>query len=46
MDGDGRLFLSAVSIHEIEKRIARLDHKGATAKAASPKAWLSGLVAT
>ena len=45
-DGDGRLFLSVVSIHEIEKRIALLDHKGATAKAASLKAWLSGLVST
>jgi predicted nucleic acid-binding protein len=40
MDGDGRLFLSVVSIHEIEKGIALLDHKGATAKAASLKAWL------
>ena len=46
MDGDGRLFLSVVSIHEIEKGIALLDHKGATAKAASLKAWLSGLVST
>ncbi len=45
-DGDGRLFLSVVSIHEIEKGIALLDHKGATAKAASLKAWLSGLVST
>ena len=44
MDADGRLFLSVVSIHEIEKGIALLDHKGATAKAASLKAWLSGLV--
>ncbi|WP_315744244.1 PIN domain-containing protein [Bradyrhizobium sp. SZCCHNR1075] len=46
MDGDGRLFLSVVSIHEIEKGIALLDHKGATAKAASLKVWLSGLVST
>lgn len=46
MDGDGRLFLSVVSIHEIVKGIALLDHKGATAKAASLKAWLSGLVST
>lgn len=46
MDADGRLFLSAVSIHEIEKGIALLDHKGATAKAVSLKAWLSGLVST
>jgi len=46
MDGDGRLFLSVVSIHEIEKGIALLDHKGATAKAANLKAWLNGLVST
>ncbi|MBK1674172.1 VapC toxin family PIN domain ribonuclease [Ectothiorhodospira shaposhnikovii] len=46
MDGDGRLFLSVVSVHEIEKGIALLDHKGATAKAASLKSWLSGLVST
>ncbi|WP_342628468.1 PIN domain-containing protein [Nguyenibacter vanlangensis] len=46
MDADGRLFLSVVSIHEIEKGIALLDHKGAMAKAASLKAWLSGLVST
>lgn len=46
MDGDGRLFLSVVSIHEIEKGVALLDHKGAAAKAASLKAWLSGLVST
>jgi predicted nucleic acid-binding protein len=45
-DADGRLFLSVVSIHEIEKGIALLDYKGATAKAASLKAWLSGLVST
>jgi predicted nucleic acid-binding protein len=36
MDGEGRIFLSAVTIHEIEKGIALLDHKGATAKAACP----------
>lgn len=46
MDADGRVFLSVVSIHEIEKGIALLDHKGATAKAASLKAWLGGLVST
>lgn len=46
MDADGQIFLSVVSIHEIEKGIALLDHKGATAKAASLKAWLSGLVST
>jgi predicted nucleic acid-binding protein len=46
MDADGRLFLSVVSIHEIEKGIALLDQKGAIAKAGSLKAWLSGLVST
>jgi predicted nucleic acid-binding protein len=46
MDADGRIFLSVVSIHEIEKGIALLNHKGATAKAASLKAWLGGLVST
>ena len=46
MDADGRLFLSVVSIHEIEKGIALLDYKGATAKAAGLKLWLAGLVTT
>ncbi len=46
MDGEGRLFLSVVSIHEIEKGIALLEHEGATAKAARLKVWLAGLVAT
>ena len=44
MDSDGRLFLSVVAIHEIEKGIALLEHKGATAKAAGLKVWLAGLV--
>jgi len=43
MDGAGRIFLSVVVVHEIEKGIALLDHKGATAKAAALKAWLAGL---
>lgn len=46
MDGEGRVFLSVVTIHEIEKGIALLEHKGATAKAAGLKVWLAGLVAT
>jgi hypothetical protein len=45
-DADGRLFLSVVTIHEIEKGIALLENKGATAKAASLKVWLGGLVAS
>ena len=44
MDGKGNVFLSVVTIHEIEKGIALLEYKGATAKAASLKIWLAGLV--
>lgn len=44
MDSEGRLFLSVVAIHEIEKGIALLEHKGATVKAAGLKVWLAGLV--
>ncbi len=43
MDSGDRLFLSVVAIHEIEKGIALLEHKGATAKAAGLKLWLAGL---
>ena len=46
MDSEGRVFLSVVALHEIEKGIALLEHKGATAKAAGIKVWLAGLVAT
>ena len=46
MDAEGRVFLSVVTIHEIEKGITLLEHKGATAKAAGLKAWLAGLVST
>jgi predicted nucleic acid-binding protein len=45
MDGEGRIFLSAVTVHEIEKGIALLDRKGATAKATSLRGWLSRLIA-
>ncbi len=44
-DGEDRVFLSVVTIHEIEKGIALLDSKGATAKAAGLRVWLSGLLA-
>jgi predicted nucleic acid-binding protein len=43
MDSEGRIFLSFVTIHEIEKGIVPLDRKGATAKAAGLRGWLSGL---
>jgi predicted nucleic acid-binding protein len=43
MDGEGRIFLSVVTVHEIEKGIALLDHKGATTKAANLRSWLTGL---
>jgi len=46
VDSDGRVFLSVVAIHEIEKGIALLEHKGAAAKAAGLKLWLAGLVTT
>lgn len=44
-DREGRIFLSVVTVHEIEKGVALLEHKGATAKAAALNAWLSGLLA-
>lgn len=46
MDAAGRLFLCVVTIHEIEKGIAQLEHKGASGKAEKLRAWLAGLVAT
>lgn len=45
-DADGAVFLSVVTIHEIEKGIALLQSKGAIAKSAALKVWLTGLVAT
>lgn len=45
-DAAGQLFLSVVTIHEIEKGIARLEQKGAASKAAALKMWLMGLVST
>ncbi len=44
-DSEGKVFLSVVVIHEIEKGIALLAQKGATAKAARLETWLAGLVA-
>jgi predicted nucleic acid-binding protein len=45
-DAEERIFLSAVTVHEIEKGIGLLQRKGAGAKAASLRLWLSGLVST
>jgi predicted nucleic acid-binding protein len=39
------VYLSAVTIHEMEKGIGLLEHKGATAKAWSIRIWLCGLIA-
>ncbi len=40
------LFLSVVTIHEIERGIGLLERKGATAKAANLRQWVDGLVLT
>ena len=45
IDGRGLLFLSVVTVHEIEKGVVLLEAKGATAKAAALRAWLAGLLA-
>ena len=39
------VYLSAVTIHEMQKGIRLLERKGATAKAKSIRIWLLGLVA-
>jgi predicted nucleic acid-binding protein len=43
-DGEGRIFLSVITIHELEKGIALLESKRAKAKAALLTAWLAGLL--
>lgn len=43
-DAEERIFLSAVTVHEIEKGIGLLERKGAGAKAAGLRGWLTGLV--
>ena len=45
-DAASQLFICVVTIHEIEKGIALLEHKGAVSKAAALKMWLMGLVST
>ena len=39
------IYMSAMTIHEIEKGIRLLEAKGATAKAAGIRSWLLGLIA-
>lgn len=46
VDSTGQLYLSVVTVHEIEKGIELLAHKDASAKAAALRTWLSGLVTT
>ena len=46
MDNEDRLFLSVGTIHEIEKGIALLESKGASAKASELRKWLLTLVST
>ena len=43
-DAQGRVFLSVVTIHEIEKGVGLLESKRAVTKAAGLRLWLSGLV--
>lgn len=45
-DAEGTIFLSVVTVHEIEKSVGLLERKGATARGASLRLWLSGLVST
>lgn len=45
-DADERIFLSAVTVHEIEKGIGLLERKGAGAKATDLRRWISGLIST
>jgi predicted nucleic acid-binding protein len=45
-DAKDELFLSVVTVHEIERCITLLDRKGATAKARDLRQWMDGLVST
>lgn len=42
-DSESRVFLCAISVHEIKKEIVLLEQKAASAKAAALSAWLTGL---
>ncbi|KXF74819.1 twitching motility protein PilT [Paramesorhizobium deserti] len=43
-DAKAELFLSVVTVHEIERGITLLERKGATAKARELRRWMDGLV--
>lgn len=45
LDSQGQVFLSAVSIHELEKGVRLLEARGATQKARMLDSWLRPLVA-
>ena len=45
-DAQGKLFLSTVTVHEIERGIGLLESKGATVKARELRLWMDGLVST
>jgi predicted nucleic acid-binding protein len=45
-DRKAQVFLSVITVHEIERGIASLDQKGASAKAAGLRTWQAGLLAT
>lgn len=45
-DVTGGLFLSAITVHEIERGIGLLERKGATTKARDLRQWMDGLVST
>ncbi|MDB5535533.1 MAG: PilT protein domain protein [Devosia sp.] len=46
VDEKNALFLSAVTVHEIERGITLLDRKGASAKAKVLRRWIDGLLST
>jgi toxin FitB len=45
MDERGRIFISSVAIHEIEKGIALLERTGQTSRVALTQVWLTELIA-
>ncbi|MBU4528461.1 MAG: type II toxin-antitoxin system VapC family toxin [Hoeflea sp.] len=45
LDSEGRVFLSAVSVHELEKGVRLLEARGAQQKARALDSWLRPLVA-